>query len=250
MDRALASRTAHASFTGLLVTVLWPHLVSAQLVPHEPETGFLDPRPVFGGEVFQRCVTAVTASYGENRELACTVVDSIAVDPGEPPTWMLKYERQAVITDGEYADTITIDELALVREVSRGSEYELLWHLLRNQTEEFLSLVEFAPREEGTLVGYLVCLNGTGGCAQHFLLGRADWIVVSQSYLESLAGLVPEGWRLHKGRMIDLETLEGVQPLAAPRDANCCPSGRMTFRVELREGDLRLAGAEVTAPRG
>ena len=97
-------------------------------------------------------------------------------------------------------------------------------------------------------MSYLVCVNGTGGCAQHFLLGQGDWAVVTQSYLEDLARLVPEGWRLHKGRMIDLQSLEGVQPLAAPLDANCCPSGMMTFRVTLRGRDLRLVDAEVRTP--
>ena len=128
----------------------------------------------------------------------------------------------------------------------QSSKSLALWHLTRIQAYEFLERVESVESNGGTPVSYLTCLNGTGGCTQHFLFGQGTWEVVAQPYLRVLEELLPQDWSLHKGRLIDLDTLRGTQPITRPGDANCCPSGMIEFVVELSDGALHLVSATVS----
>jgi hypothetical protein len=95
-----------------------------------------------------------------------------------------------------------------------------------------------------------VCLNGTGGCGHDYLhFDGARWRPLRQPFSRDLqARLPPDHW-LHQGRRLDLETLTGVWPVAAPGDASCCPSLELPFAVRLagdslvlhRAGPLRAA---------
>lgn len=235
----------------VLILLWWPAPSQGQVSPYEPVEGFVSGIGSSALDMFTQCATELEVDHvGPWLDLGCSVVDSTRLGSGsEPEAWMLKYRRNAVLGYDDFADTLAIDELALVRRDRSDNAVEPLWHLTRIQTYEFLERVESAERDEGVLVSYLTCLNGTGGCAQHFLLGRATWEVVEQPYLDALQALLPRGWSLHKGRLIDLASLRGVQPIAGPGDANCCPSGQIDFQVELADGALRLVSAIVDESR-
>ncbi len=219
----------------------------AQVEPVEPVEGFLTPPTGADSGVFRDCVTALPVASGDEVvDLGCSVVDSTFLGrTGGSDSWMITYRRGATIDYPEFVDTLSIDELALVLDASGGTGFEIIWHIARDRTYELLQDVQAVERDGGLLVSYDICLNGTGGCMQEFLLGTDAWVAVTQSYLEGLAASVPGGWTLHKGRRIDLRTLRGVQPISRPEDPNCCPSGTIRFEVSLVRGDLRLVGAAV-----
>lgn len=215
--------------------------------PYEAGDGFLSGISAPAARIFHACLTDLDIDHvGEVVDVGCSVVDSTRV-PSSPtrPTWMLTYRRRATLAFDAFVDTLTIGELVLVEADLTAASAEPVWHVARDQAHELLAGIETADLATGVLVSYLACLNGTGGCAQHFLLGQQVWHVVGQPYLEALQALLPDGWSLHKGRVIDLATLTGEQPIAAPGDPNCCPSGAIDFSVELRGTALQLVGATV-----
>ena len=221
--------------------------VSAQTVPAEGRGGI----PIFGlttgREVFRDCVTDLDVSPDVPVvDLGCSVAESVPLGAASgAAAWMLRYRRVATQDYEEFIDTLSIDEFVLVRQLATG-RFEAIWRLSRDRTYEFLEDVRFAAKDRGTLVSYLICLNGTGGCEQRFLYGGpGGWTEVDQSFRDALLVYVPEGWSIHKGRRIDVTTLRGVQPIVLPTDANCCPSGAIAFTVELWDRDLRLVSATI-----
>ena len=231
----------------LFLAVAFPATVAGQFRPTTAEEGLVRPtelvRPTASG-----CLTAMDWEEGlEIQELDCEVVDSTSITgPQEGRVWMYKYLRRAIWRYEPVVDTLALDELVLVEAHAGREERQIIWRLVSERAISFLGQVESAISEGRVLVSYFECLNGTGGCGQQFLLGEEEWSVVAQPYLDELETLVPEGWRLHKGRRIDIQTMEGVQPIAKPTDGNCCPSGRIDFTVVLREGRLELLGAVVS----
>lgn len=217
----------------------------AQVHPFEPEDGFAE-SPAAVEDVFAQCGTELPIRHrGEVLDLGCSVVNSTSLGSvSARRAWMVQYRRTGVLASELRHDTLDIDELVLVQE-SNDVGFQVVWRLAKDRLYEFLGQVRSAPNEDAVLVGYNVCLNGTGGCFEHFLLGAAAWTTVSQVFLEDLAEFVPDGWSIHKGRSLDLESLEGTQPIARPGDANCCPSGMMSFSVQLVGRELRLTHAEV-----
>jgi hypothetical protein len=91
----------------------------------------------------------------------------------------------------------------------------------------------------GVLLSVLDCVNGTGGCRQHFMLRRAGrWRPVHEPWLRQL----PASMRDHfwKGTYVDPATLRGAGALYVDSDANCCPSRQVNIRLALRGDSLVL----------
>jgi len=241
------SRAAHGLAVWLLAFATQAASAGAQLLPQAPEEGFFEVPLPTGPGALAECATPLTVTtVAPVTDLGCAVVDVTPLGATDRPrAWMVAYRRAAVVEYDQFADSMSIDELVLVRQET-DRRFLLVWHLPQVRTYSFLEQVQSVQRDEGILVSYLICLNGTGGCAQHFLLGAPAWSVVGQPYLDELRERLPEGGSLHKGRRIDLSSLEGTQPIAFPGDANCCPSGTMRFRVALVGHDLRLVSAELS----
>jgi hypothetical protein len=218
--------------------------LSAQSTPGEVDnTDWLE-GAVTASVVFDQCVTELPIDVRAS-ELDCRVVSikELGLDSGSS-AWILTYRRSVVQAHDEFVDTLDIDELVLVQRPESAEHYELKWRAWRDRTYEFLLDTDVAPQQGGALLSYDICLNGTGGCDERFLFGsEGRWQSISESYREGLAAAVPDGWSLHKGRRLNVSTLRGVQPIALPTDANCCPSGHLDFEVELRGGDLSLVHA-------
>lgn len=160
---------------------------------------------------------------------------------------MARYRRRAVERYDGTVDTVDFDEVVLFG-VDRDREMAIpVWHLIRDRSIEFIAGFRWSRKRSGLLLAVDICVNGTGGCHEEWLTEYAGdhWAVVEQSYLSELARRAPEGFALHWGRRMDLETMTGEQPIARASDANCCPSGLMRFSVWLDGRRLKLITAEV-----
>ena len=234
------TRAAILAITAVL-PLLTPLGATAQVLPGEPADGFLEP-PSVATAVFSECATPLQVEVlAQVVDLGCSVIDSTRIEEAVPTAWMLRYERRATIDYDDFVDSLVIDEFVLVQR--RADAFHVVWHLPQITTYTFLRELTVARHHDAVLVSYFICLNGTGGCAQQFLVANPRWSVVDQPYLEGLVARLPAEGSLHKGRRIDVATLQGVQPVAMPGDANCCPSARMTFAVELDGSELRLTRA-------
>ncbi|MDX2119534.1 MAG: hypothetical protein SF070_00565 [Gemmatimonadota bacterium] len=222
---------------------------AAQVEPSQPAAGFVTGVSARSAAAFSTCLTSVQVVHTRAfADRGCAVVDSVRLASRDGhAAWMLTYRRDLVLDYADFMDTLVVDELVLIRARPAQDRVDVVWHLTSIQTYAFLQAAASTLTREGILVSYRTCANGTGGCVEQFLLGDEQWAVVAEPYLDGLAAAVPAGWSLAKGRELDLTTLTGVQPIARPGDANCCPWGQIAFEVALRAGALHLTAATVGA---
>jgi hypothetical protein len=157
---------------------------------------------------------------------------------------VVRYLRELIVRDTTWGDTLSLDELVLAGRVPGAGEAEVVLHWSTDRREQFLDTVMAVPTAPGLLLELTVCVNGTGGCGQdYFRLASNRWRAVSQAFIADLVARLPAGHSLHKGRRLDLATLSGVWPVAAPGDPNCCPTYEIEFRLRLDGDTLRLVEA-------
>jgi hypothetical protein len=98
--------------------------------------------------------------------------------------------------------------------------------------------------DKSAFVGILYCVNGTGGCWQHFMRRRdGRWTEVVEAYVNQLP-TIPGGKMLH-GIHVDMATLTGSYGVYGEADGNCCPSREARITVALRGDSLVLTGHTV-----
>ena len=97
-----------------------------------------------------------------------------------------------------------------------------------------------------TLFSVLSCVNGTGGCQQHFL-GRVsrNWVAVDEAYYTQLARRFGAD-AFWKGVNVDARTLRGTIPLYSSGDANCCASREIYLTLAVRGTRIVMARAALT----
>lgn len=90
----------------------------------------------------------------------------------------------------------------------------------------------------------LSCVNGTGGCEQHFLGHVAGkWIRLNDRYQAQLKQRFGRN-AFWKGVVIDVHTLRGIVPLYSSGDANCCASRELRLTLKVQGTDVVIASAE------
>jgi hypothetical protein len=125
----------------------------------------------------------------------------------------------------------------------------LAWHVVRDRDVEFLDTLRWIPTSRAAFLELRICLNGTGGCGSEYLrLAAGEWRAVAQPFARDLQARLPHDHGLHTGLRLDLETLTGVWPVAAPGDANCCPSLELPFTLRLAGDSLVLLNARPLRP--
>ena len=101
-----------------------------------------------------------------------------------------------------------------------------------------------------SVLSVLYCTNGTGGCAQGLLIWREEaWRRLERdASWDPVYGNLPEGYRPHKSPAIDLGNLTWEQNIAHRNDANCCPSGRIEFQLDIIGGKLAVKTYKIVVP--
>jgi hypothetical protein len=90
----------------------------------------------------------------------------------------------------------------------------------------------------------LSCVNGTGGCDQHFLGRTASaWVPLNEKYHAQLERRFGRDvfW---KGVVVDVHTLRGAVPLYSTGDANCCPSRELHLTLMIHGTDVAVQSAD------
>jgi hypothetical protein len=224
----------------------------AAILAPAPAAWAQEPPGVIGGrdslrlpwaDVTTRCVTPAPNPYTTPASRsACRVEHVTSLGAGEGRTWhVVRYLRELIVRDSAFTDTMPLDELVLVGRAPESADGEVAWRWTSDRRIQFLDTAVTVPTPQGLLLELRVCLNGTGGCGyQYYRLAQGGWRPVIQAFLDDLSSRLPSGHSLHKGRTLDLATLNGVWPVAASGDANCCPSFRIAFRLRLDGDTLRL----------
>lgn len=142
------------------------------------------------------------------------------------------------------------DEIVLAA-LSGDGKARIIWRDATEREFVFISSAKLVVTPGGeSVLSVLYCLNGTGGCTQGMLIWAGEgwqrlerddsWQIVYRN--------LPDGYRLHKSPEIDLANLTWVQHLARRDDANCCPSGRIEFKLAIADGKLTVKSYRVVAP--
>jgi hypothetical protein len=194
-------------------------------------------------DVTTRCVTPGPTPYATPASgSACRVESVTALGAGQGRDWhLVRHVGELIVRDSAFTDTMPFDQLVLVGHAPGSADAEVAWRWASDRRIQFLDTAVAIPTSQGLLLELRVCLNGTGGCGyQYYRLAHGGWRPMVQAFLDDLSSRLPSGHSLHKGRTLDLATLSGVWPVAAPGDANCCPSFRIAFRLRLDGDTLRL----------
>jgi hypothetical protein len=140
------------------------------------------------------------------------------------------------------SDRMVVNEEAVVlfSQAAEGGRLHPQWATSYGTSYIARVELETAPAPGGgALLSVLVCVNGTGGCTQEFMIRRAGrWGPVREPWVRQLPASLPGS--LNKSTFIDPATLRGSGGLYAQRDPNCCPSRELNFRVALRGDSLVL----------
>jgi hypothetical protein len=193
-----------------------------------------------------RCVTPEANPYATPvRRSGCRVTSVTPLGSGDGRDWhVVRYLRELIVQDTAWADTLPLDELLLAGHAPGAAEAEVVLRWTSDRRELFLDTIVAVPTPQGMLLELTLCLNGTGGCTEdYFRLVAGWWRKVAQAYSRDLRGRLPADHSLHKGRRLDLATLNGVWLVAGPDDPNCCPSFEIAFRLRLDGDTLRLVEA-------
>ena len=120
------------------------------------------------------------------------------------------------------------------------------WAELRMTREVDVSL---GVRGGMAMFSIVSCVNGTGGCDQHFL-GRTahDWASLNEKYRTQLDRRFG-GHPFWKGIVVDVRTLRGTVPLYSNEDANCCASRVLLLTLLVQGQDIVVKSAAQRAAR-
>ena len=236
------------------ILALSGHLASAaraQVDPNDPRQGFLPGVSAPWERVDTECLTEMQIqTTAPVHGVECAVVRRQPMGQAQGWEWhVVRYLRHAIVVYDEFDDSLSIDELVLLARRPGADTASLRWHLRSVREYDFLMDPVWADTDDGVFLGLSICLNGTGGCREEYMrLVNGRWVVLGQAFLDGLRAHLPAGYRMHHGHKLDLTTMRGVQWIARPDDANCCPSGRLDFRVRLEGDTLRLLEATAVLP--
>lgn len=238
----------------LLWALAAPLTTTSAQEPHALSDGFGDSTRVAAHEAWTRCVTPLrTNLVWAAADSTCQLVGFRPLGTAGGLAWSVaRYRRSVVFDDSLDLGTMDLDELALFARAGPAPEERLVWHLVRDRDFEFLDTLRWVATTRDIFLVVTLCLNGTGGCGDEYLrFADGGWRPLEQPFARALQARLPRDHWLHKGRRLDLETLTGIWPVAAPGDGNCCPSLELPFSLEL-VGDtllLREAGTLRAASR-
>lgn len=86
-----------------------------------------------------------------------------------------------------------------------------------------------------------VCMSDTGECGRELATwtdGRID-AIADHTVAEIRSGL-PKDYEVRMNPEVDLTSLSGSGKAWAKRDADCCPSGEISFKLRLDAGELHV----------
>jgi hypothetical protein len=219
--------------------------------PYEIGEGLADSARVAWGAVQGCCLTVLQTGFViPAADSTCRVVNVVPLGTVGGVEWhVARYRRHVFFADSALADTMDLDEMALFSRAPGAADGHLAWHVVRDRDVEFLDSLLLTRTQRDTFLELTICLNGTGGCGTEYLrfLGNR-WHALSQPFAKALQARLPAGHWLHKGRQLDLASLTGVWPVAAPGDGNCCPSLEIPFAVRLAGDSLTLLSAGPLRP--
>jgi hypothetical protein len=162
--------------------------------------------------------------------------------------WTSEFTAEDPARGPSARDVIVEEEVVLLDSRSPG-QIRAVWHE-RFESDEHGVWRSITPEiaaapASSTLFSVMRCVNGTGGCAQDFLLLRADgrWVAVRQEWMKQL----PAGYfgRIRHGTRINPVTLAGEAGFYGDADPNCCPGQILTVNLALRGDALVLVSQKV-----
>lgn len=228
-------------------------------IPEAPATGVLaHPVDVTRPRALQGC-SPLSGDFAYDLEAApasgrlsgtCTVlhVDTLGHADGAIFVAVTHLARQVFAPDSimrryepdRNADTADVVDVVLYAVTGDAGPWRAEWHGWVERAFTWDLTTAMAPLADGALFSFVTCVNGTGGCQQHFLLRRsARWIAPREAYYDQLIDRF--GRMFWKGIRVDVRTLRGTVALYAEGDPNCCPSRVLDLALHLDGNALDVA---------
>lgn len=162
---------------------------------------------------------------------------------------LVRYKRTVVNSLRETRIESTLDQV-LVIELAREGWARPIWSDFVNTELATIDGANVIDTPNGAFLDVRYCWNGTGGCVQLTLIERGGkWARLRRdSTWAAVYEKLPTGYRPAKSEPIDFRALRWTQSLAAPGDANCCPSGYILFTLDVRDDLLTVKDYRIVVP--
>jgi len=228
----------------------------------QPSIGILSNSPAIESERARTNCPSFLTGHRDQLEAAvpedsststCSVarVDSLG-DAAGLRWWAVKYLTRHVFpadsikrqyAPRDTADTVDVVDV-VVYSVHRGATaWRARWQGWAERRLTRDVNVTLGVHDTLAVFSILSCVNGTGGCDQHFLGRTASaWVPLNEKYHVELERRFGRNvfW---KGVVVDVHTLRGRVPLYSSGDANCCPSRQLRLALMIRGTDVAVASA-------
>ena len=162
---------------------------------------------------------------------------------------LVRYKRTVVNKVKEARLESTLDEVLIVELTQKGWARPI-WSDFVNTEYATIDEANVIETRKGVFLDIRYCWNGTGGCMQlTFVHRKGKWARLrSDSTWAVVYEKLPVGYRTAKSEPIDFRALRWTQSLAAPGDANCCPSGYILFTLDVTDDLLSVKDYRIVVP--
>lgn len=215
-----------------------------------------DPAPQSAEALTQECPAPPPGPCGYNYPVlhrACAVSEASGLGAfGGEEYVVVRYLHEATFDEGAPYGQFSCgtDEVVLAA-LSGDGRARVVWRDATERTFVFISSVDLHTTATGeSVLAVLYCMNGTGGCFEGMLIWAGDaWRRLERDdSWDAVYRNLPAGYRRHKSPRMDLESLTWEEHLAHQDDANCCPSGRIHFRLAIVDWKLAVESYDITVP--
>lgn len=157
---------------------------------------------------------------------------------------LLRYEHSS------NAEACVLHSTLLVEKVSHTHLRPLWWDSLCAD-EESIDDVRVIASSKGSFLDIVYCLRGTGGCTQTTYRARGSrWSPLTRdASWDAVYANLPPDYSPTKSALIDFRSLLWTQNIAHRADANCCPTGRIEFVLDVVDSMLIVKTYRITIPR-
>ena len=156
--------------------------------------------------------------------------------------FLARYRRTVVVHEESTCET---DE-ALVLESLDEQRSQPVWYDATERKFTFLKDVSLVHSEKHSFLIVEYCVNGTGGCWQSaYLWAQDQWKMLKHDETwDDVYSNMPDGYWTHKSPPIDFHKLRWEQNIATKGDANCCPSGKILWKLQIVNDELSVENHE------
>lgn len=149
-----------------------------------------------------------------------------------------RYAWPSPIRSGESLRVLTE---VLYESLPGGRSVRKLYAVQDDETNVRLAPLSVLTVGDATVLESQVCMTGTAECGREIATWSPGGVTAIEDHtVAEIRAQLPKGYDLKLNPAIDLAALTGAGKAWAKGDADCCPSGRIQFKLRLEDRKLHV----------